>query len=63
MTRELVGLEIDFSSVDVNNSYVICIKLRNKSKIPDADREKNLPPTQASNKTHYDETATPLNLH
>ena len=63
MTVELVGLEVDFTSVDINSSYAIHSKLRNKSQIPDAAEENNLPPTQASNITYVDEAASPLNLH
>ena len=57
MKRELGGLEVDLASVDINSSYATHSKLRNKSEIPDAAEDNNLPPTQACNDTHIDETA------
>ena len=62
MTRELVRLEVDLASVDINNSYATHSKLRNESQISDTAEENNLPPTQTSNNTHGDEEATPSNL-
>ena len=63
MTRELVGLEVDFISVDINSSYAIHNMFRNKSQITGAAEEHSLSPTQASNNTHDNEAAIPLNLH
>ena len=63
MTREVEGLEVDFTSVDINNSYTTCHKSRNKSQIPDTAEENNLPPTQASKNTHGDDAAMPSNPH
>ena len=63
MTIELGRLQVDFTSVDINNNYTTYSKLRNKSRMPDADEQNNLPPTEDSNNTHSDEAATPLNLH
>ena len=63
MTRELVGLEVDFASVDINSSYTTHSKSRNKSQIPDTAEENNLLPIQASNNTHGDKAATLSNLH
>ena len=62
MTRELAGLEVDFTHANIDNSYNTCNKLRNKSKIPDAAKENNLAPIQASNNAHDGEAATPSNL-
>ena len=39
MTRELVGLEVEFASVDINSSNAIHSKLRNKSQIPDTAKK------------------------
>ena len=47
MTIELVRLKVDFTSIDINDSYATHSKLRNKSQIPDAAKI-NLPPTQDS---------------
>ena len=63
MTRDIARLEVDFTSVDINNSYATHSKLSNKSQIPFTAEENNFPPTQASNKNHAVEAATPLNLH
>ena len=41
MTRELAGLEVDFSSVDINSSYATNSNLRKKSQITDAAKENN----------------------
>ena len=41
MIRELVRLEDDFDSVDINSSYATHSKLRNKSQIPDAAEANN----------------------
>ena len=62
ITRELARLEVDFASVDINNSYATHSKSRNQPQIHDAVKESNLPPTQASYNIHVDE-ATHLNLH
>ena len=59
MTR----LEVDLASIYINSSYTSHSKLRNKFQIPDAAEDNNSPPTQASNDTHFDETATTLNLY
>ena len=56
-------LKVDFTSVDINNSYTTCSKSRNKSQMPDTAEENNLLPIQASNNTQSYEAATPLNLH
>ena len=63
MTRVLVKLEADFTSVDINNSYATHSKSNNKSQIPDTAKENNLLPKEAINKTCGDEAATPFNLH
>ena len=52
MTRELVGLEVDLASVDMNSSYAVCSKSRKKSQLPVASKDNNLPSTQACNDTH-----------
>ena len=62
MIRELVGLEVDLASVDINSGYATCSKLRNKSQTPDTAKENNLSLTPASNNMHDDEAATSLNL-
>ena len=62
MTRELVGLEADLTSVDINSSYAIHSKLRNKPQIPDAAKENNLSPTQAGNNTNDAGAAASWNL-
>ena len=62
MNRILAGLEVDLTSVDINSNYATQSKSRSKLKIPGTPKEKCLPSTQASNNTHYDEAATPLNL-
>ena len=62
MTRELAGLEIDLTNVDINSSCATHSQLRNKSQIPDVARENNLTSTPATNNTHNDE-ATTSNLH
>ena len=58
MTRELVGLEVDLASVDINSGYATHGKLRKKPQIPDTAKENNLPFTQASNNTHNGGAAT-----
>ena len=63
MIRQLVGLKVNLTSVDVNSGCATHSKLRNKSQIPDAAREHNLPSKQATNTTHDDEAATSLNLY
>ena len=45
MTRELAGLEVDLTNVDINSGYITYSQVRNKSQIPDAARENNLPST------------------
>ena len=62
MIRWLVRSEVDFTSVGVNNSYATHSESRNKSQIPDAAKENNLPPTQSSANTHGDEAASPSNM-
>ena len=63
MTRELVGVEVDLTSVVINRSYATHSKLRNKSQIHDAAKENNLSPTEVGKNTYNDGAATPLNLH
>ena len=48
--------------MDIYSSYATNSKLRNKPQISDVAKENNLPPKQASNDTHDDGAATPLNL-
>ena len=62
MTRELAGLETDLMNVDINSGYATCSQLNNKSQIPDAAGEHNLPSTHAINNAHDDEAAT-SNMH
>ena len=59
MTRELAGLDIGLTSVDINSGYATHSESRNKSQIPDAAREDNVPSTQAP----YNETDTFFDLH
>ena len=60
MIRELARLKVDFTSVDINNSYATHSKLSNKSQTPGVAEENNLWPTQASNNTNAGgETAIP----
>ena len=62
MARELTGLEVDLTDVDINSSYAIHSQSRNKSQIPESASENNLPSTPATNNTHDDGTATSSNL-
>ena len=63
MPRQLVGLEVKITTVDIISSYDTHCKSRNKSQISETAKENSLSPTQASNNTHDEEAATPLNMH
>ena len=54
MTREWVGLEVDFTGVDINSSYATHSRLRNKPQIPDSVKENNLSLMQSGNYTNVD---------
>ena len=41
MIKELVGLEVDLASIDINSSYATHSNSRNKSHIPDASKDNN----------------------
>ena len=63
MTRELAGLEIDLTNVDINCGHATHSHLRNKSQIPKVFGENNLPLHYATNNAYNDEAATSSNLH
>ena len=54
MTRELIGLEVDLTNVDINSGIVTHSQLTNKSQILEAARENNLPSTPATSNAHND---------
>ena len=62
MARNLAGLEVDLTNVDITSSYATYSQSEKKSQIPDAAGENNLPCTQASNSTNDDKTVTSSNL-
>ena len=54
MTRELAGLEVDLTSVNINSTYATHIKLRNKPQVSYSAKENNLSPTPACDNTNDD---------
>ena len=63
MTRELSGLGIGLTNVDINSGYTTHSQLRNISQIPDAAGENNILSTPATNNIHEDKAATSSNLY
>ena len=58
MRRQLVRLEVEFTSVDINNSFVSHSKSRNKFKIPDVAKQNSLSSKHMRNNTYNDEASS-----